>query len=693
MAGAGTINVNLVARTAEFMAGMKSAAGSIVSLESTVNRVQALVVGFLGVQALRSVVNYTHGIMESIDATAKFADRIGVATEFLTSMQHAADLSGISNETLSAGMQKMVKNASDAANGNKALAESFAELHINAKDFANVSPQDQFLQLADALSQVQNSGDRTRLTMDIFGKSGAELLPMMDAGAKGLREMQQEAEALGLTFSRLDAAKVEQANDAMTRLGAGFKGAFQQIAIEVSPAIEAIAGTFLSSARAAGGFGKIAGEVMDFVRVKIGVVGDAWNVLSAAWAAGRVAINMTAYAWIESANGIVKAISYMAGLWGNFTRFLGDSMRVIAATFGWLWAKAKQPIAEFVQFGGVQLSNLLHQAAAATARVNAELSKSLLDSAGAIASGTGDAAAQAEIAANRAGQAMTLAAESAGLSWKYMFRVNTSGSDSLAAMAEGYRAAGEQAAVDYSAAFSSVLNKDASVGVADWFSQIDAMSAANAQAAADRAAARLATNQEMYAAEAAEAEAHEKRLTDLRKAEANRQMAWDKQTQSQRLDLAAGVLGNLATLQNTHSRRAFAIGKAAAMAQAVVSTASGIARAFGELPFWVAIPAAAAIAVAGGVQISTIASTQFGGGGSVSSAGGSVALAHGEPVGLSQSAQPGVTGNAQRTLQITFTGLSSNALLNGEQVRQLIDQINDAGSDGSPVNVNLGNAA
>lgn len=81
---------------------------------------------------------------------------------------------------------------------------------------------------------------------------------------------------------------------------------------------------------------------------------------------------------------------------------------------------------------------------------------------------------------------------------------------------------------------------------------------------------------------------------------------------NQLLNLAQSLTAGAAT----ESEKAFKINKAASLAEAVVSTAAGVTRAFRDLPFPASIAAAALIAAKGAAQIATIQSTQFGGGSS-----------------------------------------------------------------------------
>jgi len=173
---------------------------------------------------------------------------------------------------------------------------------------------------------------------------------------------------------------------------------------------------------------------------------------------------------------------------------------------------------------------------------------------------------------------------------------------------------------------------------------------------------------------------------DQLKREKNNQMAqraiWESGWKG-KADIMGGILGQMGSLMQTENRKMFETGKAAATANAVVEAITGASRAFSAMA---GIPivgpalgaAAAAAALAGGyARVQQIQSTTMGGGstggglggggfgGSVSSAGGQSVSEAG-----SQSVQ---TTNFDVTLQ--------GEAFSGEQIRNLIGQINDAGGD------------
>ena len=679
MGAAGTINIDLIARTAAFEAGMKKTEGVIGSFGGALNVVKGLAAGFLAWKG----TEFVRRQMEAVDVTAKLADRLGMGTEALTALQHAGDLAGVSSEAMSGSLEKMGKNLAGVSKPTAAITDALGAMGLSFEQMAAKSPDEKLNALADGFQNLDGAGNRAAAAAAIFGKAGLGMVAVLADGSEGLRKAREEADALGLTFSRMDAFKVEQANDALTRVSAIFKGGFTQAAIAVSPVIEAIATSFIDAAKDAGGFGVVTTRVLDAIKVSAGIVGDAWSVLRAGFNATLVSVSLIGEGFARSSDAITHGIQYVSGLWKNWTQLVQDSARVLGVEWESVLAQLRVGLDSFVQFAGGKISELLHTAARAAGTFDAELGASLTSTAYEIGVATGDMAIKAKKNAEEAANAVRVAGEDAKTSWDNLLNIETTGSPMMRDLADGFRESATQAAVDYTAAFNEVLNQDASKTVAEFFAGIEAASAASATAAAERTAVRMQVDMDAAKEEMELAQAKEAWLTGLFQDQATKRLAFEKQTLAQRLDYTAGILGNLATLQNTNSKRLFEIGKIAAYGQAIVTTAAGIARQFADLPIYAAIPAAAAVAVAGAVQIATIAGTSFGGGGSVSSSGGSVPLVNGEPVGVGRGADSNFANTNQRNVQeIRITGLPDDVLLNGRAARGLLQQLIDTARDG-----------
>lgn len=194
----------------------------------------------VGVSAAGVGASLTAGIrksMESIDQLAKTADKVGITTEALAGLQHAAELSGVNAAMLDKALVNLTKNTADAATGVGEAVKAYEMMGLSARKLNMLSPDKQFLAIADSITKVANQQDQLNIATKLFGVRGSALINVLRLGSDELADAAKEAAQLGLAVSRVDAAQVEEANDAITRMKESFQGITNILAIELAPTI------------------------------------------------------------------------------------------------------------------------------------------------------------------------------------------------------------------------------------------------------------------------------------------------------------------------------------------------------------------------------------------------------------------------------------------------------------------------
>lgn len=233
------LNIQLSAGSATLRQDLQQATGHVNGFAGSITGVATKVAGALaGMFAVSKITSAISSTMDSIDALAKTSDRLGITTEALQGVQMAAELAGVGMTELESGGRKMMKQISEAASGTESAAQSFTELGLSAAQLQSMSFGDQMAAITDALRGVGNETDRTRLAMEIFGRSGTAFLAL---DGSQIRAAAADVEALGTGITRLEAAKVEEANDAITRMKAALGNLVTEAAIAVAPALTAAA--------------------------------------------------------------------------------------------------------------------------------------------------------------------------------------------------------------------------------------------------------------------------------------------------------------------------------------------------------------------------------------------------------------------------------------------------------------------
>lgn len=196
--------------------------------------------------------------IDAADELGKLSQKVGVTVESLSALGYAAKLSDVSMEQLSTGLRQLAKNATEAQTGTGEAAETFKALGISVTGAGGQlkTTEQLLLEVAEQFSEIEDGAGKTALAMRIFGKAGAELIPLLNGGRAGFEELRKEAERLGIIISTETAKAAEQFNDNLTRLGTSIDKLKIGLANSLLPTLNQFVEQLLEGQRIAGGFGE-----------------------------------------------------------------------------------------------------------------------------------------------------------------------------------------------------------------------------------------------------------------------------------------------------------------------------------------------------------------------------------------------------------------------------------------------------
>jgi hypothetical protein len=193
------------------------------------------------VSAIQSVAgsftSFVAGAASAVAAVDDLSKRTGVSAQTLQAYQFAAEQSGVSVETFGKGIQKLGINLGEAQTGNKSAIKSFADLGLSVEELTRLSPEQAFEKVAAAISQLPNPAQQAAAAVGLFGKSGAELVPVFQEGAGFLGEMRRQAEALGLVLGDTQVQNLAQLDDSFGVLSATVQAFKQRVTADLAPAL------------------------------------------------------------------------------------------------------------------------------------------------------------------------------------------------------------------------------------------------------------------------------------------------------------------------------------------------------------------------------------------------------------------------------------------------------------------------
>lgn len=198
--------------------------------------------------AFAGLVALVKNAIDAADEINKLSQKTGIAVGELSKLKYVADLSGVSTEALGKGIKKLSENMVLASDASSKSARVFKALGVDLKG----GPTAVLEQLADVFSQLQDGEVKTTLATQIFGKAGADLIPMLNQGRGGIQKLKDEAVRLGLVLDEDTAKAAEQFNDNLRAVKASSEGLGIRLLNELAPSLLRVSGAMKVAAEDGG---------------------------------------------------------------------------------------------------------------------------------------------------------------------------------------------------------------------------------------------------------------------------------------------------------------------------------------------------------------------------------------------------------------------------------------------------------
>src|SRR5690606_20508858 len=192
--------------------------------------------------------------LDSADALSKLSQRVGITVESLSLLMPAAELSGVSAEKFEGGLRRLAARMLEAATGSAEATRGFEALGVAFRNQdGSLRATDQvLLDLADRFKTMPDGAEKTALAMQIFGKSGADLIPFLNQGRDGVEALAAEMQALGLQIGGDTAAQAEVFNDALAKVRMAVGSIANRVIEAFLPAMNQMAEGMVESAKQGG---------------------------------------------------------------------------------------------------------------------------------------------------------------------------------------------------------------------------------------------------------------------------------------------------------------------------------------------------------------------------------------------------------------------------------------------------------
>jgi hypothetical protein len=202
-----------------------AARASIESLAAPFTGLKSAALGFTEAFAAAFAVREIAGFAESMAAlgteTSRASQILGVSTEEIGGLKLVAKASGGSLEELQTAFGRLSRNVIDETPNAKRALDA---LGLSFADIRNKTPEAQLELLATKFASIRDGADKDAIAIELLGRAGVNLIPILNQGAEGIRHWKQMADELGVTLDDVATGKMEAMHTSLIELEAAFEG-------------------------------------------------------------------------------------------------------------------------------------------------------------------------------------------------------------------------------------------------------------------------------------------------------------------------------------------------------------------------------------------------------------------------------------------------------------------------------------
>jgi len=221
--------------------GQGQVAQGLAAIERQIGTAGKALLGLAGGLSLAGMAAFVKGSIDAADEMSKLSQKTGVLVKDVAGLQLAFRQAGAGDQFA----QSMARMAKEAAGGGKALAD--LGVQARGSDGQMKTSRQLLGEVADKFAGMRDGVQKTAAAQAVFGKSGADLIPLLNAGSASLNEYDRLANQLGLTLDETTTKNAEKFNDTIDLMGQGVTGIGRQIAAQLLPTLTGLAGQFLDN--------------------------------------------------------------------------------------------------------------------------------------------------------------------------------------------------------------------------------------------------------------------------------------------------------------------------------------------------------------------------------------------------------------------------------------------------------------
>lgn len=210
------------------------------------------------IAAFAGIAGAVYLVGKAIDATVvsvvnkmvdlgKTSAQIGIPVKELQGLSFAARQAGVSSDELAQGIRLFARNAGEIRSAIEPADEFVRALNAIGISFGQLkalSPTELILEIGDRFSRMEDGVQKTRLAMQMFGRTGADMIPFLNQGKEAIQGYMEKLNATGNVLDKNATMNATKFMVAIQSIGNSFENIVKRLVGDFLPVMENLATTF-----------------------------------------------------------------------------------------------------------------------------------------------------------------------------------------------------------------------------------------------------------------------------------------------------------------------------------------------------------------------------------------------------------------------------------------------------------------
>ncbi len=198
---------------------------------------------FAGFEAVRGIAETVKSTIDLGGHLDDLRQKTGLSAVSLQQWGFAAKLGGSDMDSVAHATGHLARTIKEAQDGSEEAGKALNQVGLSSKDVTaalkgGAGLDDALIKIADKFASMPDGAQKTALAMGVFGRSGAELIPTLNLGAKGLSELRKEAIDLGAVMSEDTATAADVLGDNIDKVKMSLTGLKNQAVASLLPMLK-----------------------------------------------------------------------------------------------------------------------------------------------------------------------------------------------------------------------------------------------------------------------------------------------------------------------------------------------------------------------------------------------------------------------------------------------------------------------